>query len=78
MAKKITLARFMQEIQGSPWVKSRRTSPRPSAIFLMRMREQRAQLQQAYRRQTVAITTTWQSGPDVALPIRINHLDPGH
>ena len=74
MAKKFKLARFLQEIHGYAEVTNRRPSPPPPWIFLMQLRQQQAQF--SSRPQARAIPTAWQEGPDVALPIRIHHLDP--
>ena len=78
MAKKVILMKFLQEIRGYALVTNRRPAPRPPAIFLMQLRKHRAQARPSNRPQPVAITAAWQNGPDVALPVRINHLRPGN
>ena len=76
MAKKFMLMRFLQEIQGYAEVTNRQPAPRSPAVFMMQLREQRTQPQQVSRRQPLAITTAWQNGPEVELPVRIHHLEP--
>ncbi len=76
MAKKFILTRFLQVIHGYAEVTNRRPAPRPPAIFLMQMRKQHTQTQLSSRPRPLAIATAWQNGPDVALPVPINHLEP--
>jgi hypothetical protein len=78
MAKKLILMKLLQEFRGYEQVTNRRPAPRPPALYLMQLRERRAQAQ-APKRQRVAITADWQQNTaDVALPVRINHLKAGH
>ena len=70
------LMRFLQEVQGYAKVTDRQPAPRPPAIFLIQLREQHMQARSSSR-PSLAITTAWQNGPDVALPVRIHHLEPG-
>ena len=76
MAKKVILMKFLQEIRGYAHVTNRRPAPRPPTIFLMQLRERRAQELLSHRPQPVAITAAWQNGADVASPVQINHVNP--
>lgn len=78
MAKKVILMKFLQEVRGYAQVTNRRPAPRPPAVYLMQLRERHAQAHLSKRPQRLAIATAWQNGTDVALPVRINHLKPGH
>jgi hypothetical protein len=77
MAKKVMLMKLLTESRGYAQVTNRRPEPRPPAIYLMQLRERLAQNHGPKRPQRVAITTIWQNGAEVALPIRINHLKAG-
>lgn len=77
MAKKVVLMKYLQEVSGYAQVTNRRPAPRPPVIYLMQLRERQAQTHLSKRPQRLSITTAWQNGSDVALPVRINHLTPG-
>jgi hypothetical protein len=76
MAKKVMLMKFLQEVQGYAEVTNRQPAPRPPAIFLIQLRAQHMQALSSSR-PSLAITTAWQDEPEVALPVRIHHLEPG-
>ena len=77
MAKKLILMKLLQEYRGYEQVTNRRPAPRPPALYLMQLRERRAQAQ-APKRQRLAIATEWQqNGAESALPVRINHWKAG-
>ena len=77
MAKKLLLMKMLQEFRSYEQVTNRCPVPRPPALYLMQMRERLMQPHLTRRLQRVAITTQWQNSNEVALPIRINHLQAG-
>ena len=74
MANKVKIMKMLQEIRGLEVLTHRRPTPRPAILVLMKLREQAAQ--QHHPKPWQAITTEWQNGPDVALPVKIRHFDP--
>lgn len=75
MAKKVMLMKMLQEIRGLEVLTHRRPIPRPAFLYLMKLRAQPSQIHQPEKR--LAITADWQNGPDVPLPVKIRHFDPG-
>lgn len=78
MAKKVLLMKLLQEIRGYDQIANRRPAARPPAFYLMQLRKRQMQAHLSMPPQRLAITTDWQSNAEVALPVRINHLEPGH
>jgi hypothetical protein len=78
MAKKVLLIKMLQEIRGYEWITNRRPAPRPPAFYLMQLRERHTASPPFQMPQRLAITADWQNSADVALPVRISHLEPGH
>ena len=74
MAKKVMLMKMLQEIRGLEVLTHRRPTPRPSILYLMKLREQATHIPLPEKR--LAITTDWQNGPDVPLPVKIRHFNP--
>ena len=77
MAKKVLLMKLLQEIRGYDRITHRRPAPRPPAFYQMQVRERHTPAHLSTRPQRLAITASWQNSADVALPVRINHLEPG-
>lgn len=77
MARKIILMKLLQEFRGYAQVTNRRPAPRPPALYLMQLRDNVARSHATKRPQRVSITTVWQNGAEVALPVRINHRPTG-
>jgi len=72
MATKIKLMRLLQEIRGHAQITNRRPAPRPSALYLMQLRERAAQSHRSRRR--LALATDFQESNDTPLPIKIHHI----
>lgn len=77
MARKLMLMKLLQESRGYAQVTNRRPTPRPPAIYLMQLRDKASRAHATRRPQRVSITTDWQNGAEVALPVRINHRAKG-
>jgi hypothetical protein len=74
MANKASLIKMIETIRGYDTVTNRRPAPRPPVLYLMQLREQQ---QPQPPTQRVAISTDWQNGSDVPLPIKIRHAKRG-
>ena len=73
MANKASLMKMIETIRGYERVTNRRPAPRPPMLYLMQLREQ----QQPHAPKRVAISTDFQNGPEVPLPIKIRHAKRG-
>ncbi len=65
--------KMIETIRGYERVTNRRPAPRPPMLYLMQLREQ----QQPHAPKRVAISTDFQNGPEVPLPIKIRHAKRG-
>lgn len=77
MAKKVLLMKLLQEIRGYDRITNRRPAPRPPAFYLLHLRARNPPTRLSPSPQRLAITADWQNSADVALPVRINHFEPG-
>lgn len=74
MANKMKMLTLLQEMRGYAQVTNRQSAPRPSVLFLMKMRAQSIRASAPRRR--LAISVTAGSSVNVPLPVKITHLKP--
>lgn len=75
MAKKIVLIRYLEEVRAHAYVTNRRPQP-ALPFFIMPLHLCRTKTLPVTRPRMWALNATWQNGPEVAIPVRINHHGP--
>ena len=72
MATKMKILTFLQAMRGYAQVSNRIPAPRPSVLYLMKLRGKKPQPNVPKRRLAIAVESS--GGVNVPLPIKINHV----
>lgn len=74
MANKMKMLTLLQEARGYNQITNRRPAPRPSVLYLVKLREQTSQASAPKRRLVISMDARNEAG--IPLPIKINHIKP--
>ena len=74
MANKIKMLTLLQEMRGYAQITDRRPSPRPSVLFLMKLRAQASRNTAPKRRLAISVTSS--GSANMPLPVKITHVKP--
>lgn len=72
MANKMKMLTLLQEMRGYAQITNRRSEPKPSFLYLMKLRAQAAKTSVPRRRLAISVTSS--GSVNVALPVKITHV----
>lgn len=74
MANKMKMLTLLQEMRGYAQITNRRPAPRPSVLFLMKLRAETSRSSSPRRRLAISVTSS--GGVNMPLPVKITHVKP--